>query len=193
MHSDLAVRAVTLSRRTPLAVSVLALAFFLAAPASRADDFGGRPSHAGIATDAPLLRLPSGRGDSAAVAEVVREFGRRIAAGDSAGAAALLASDAIVIESGGVESREGYISHHLPEDIAFRKAVPAADVTFGITVHGDVAWAYSTNISRGQFESRAVNSAGAELMVLSRRKKSKGRVPGWEIRAVHWSSRRITK
>jgi ketosteroid isomerase-like protein len=125
-------------------------------------------------------------GDSAAVARTVVRFHEALAAGDSAGALALLAPDATVLESGGVETRDEYRGHHLPSDIGFARAVQSARGPVRVTVRGDVAWAVSTNTARGEYRGRAVNSAGAELMVLTRAAEG---APGWRIRAIHWSSR----
>ena len=53
------------------------------------------------------------------------------------------------------------------------------------TVAGDAAWVTSTSTTVGSFNGRAVNSTGAELMVLS-----KDTAGEWRIRAIHWSSHR---
>ena len=63
-------------------------------------------------------------GDSSDVAATVDRFHAALSAGDSTGALALLADDAVILESGGVETRDEYRSHHLPADIAFAQAVP---------------------------------------------------------------------
>lgn len=122
--------------------------------------------------------------DSAAVAMVVRQFHEALAHRDSAGALALLADDVVVLEAGGLESRAEYRSHHLPADMAFAAAVPRTPGPLRVTLAGDVAWVASTSETTGTFDGRAVNSAGAELVVLSRSPA------GWRIRAIHWSSRR---
>ena len=121
--------------------------------------------------------------DSAAVAAVVAAYDRALQAGDSAAALALLAPDAVILESGSIETREEYRSHHLASDIAFARATQATPGVMRIVVQGDVAWASSTKTTTGQFRDRAVNSSGAELMVLTREPT------GWMIRAIHWSSR----
>jgi ketosteroid isomerase-like protein len=123
-------------------------------------------------------------GDSAAVAQVVERFHGALAAGDSAAALALLAPDVVVLESGGAETRDDYRAHHLPADMEFARAVPGTRGPTRVTVQGDVAWASSTSTTRGEFRGRAIDSAGAELVVLAR---SAG--GGWTIRAIHWSSR----
>jgi uncharacterized GH25 family protein/ketosteroid isomerase-like protein len=123
--------------------------------------------------------------DSAAVASVVDQYHRALASGDSAAVLRLLAPDATILESGGVETRAEYLSHHLPGDIAFARAVPRERGPIRVVVRGDVAWATSTSTSRGEYRGRAINSAGAELMVLTRTPE------GWKISAIHWSSRAL--
>jgi hypothetical protein len=54
-----------------------------------------------------------------------------------------------------------------------------------VNVSEDVAWAASTSTSTGEFRDRAINAAGAELMVLVRT------AGGWRIAAIHWSSRTL--
>ncbi len=121
--------------------------------------------------------------DSADVAGVVNAFHRALAAGDSAAAMALLAPDAIIQESGGVETRRDYAGHHLPGDIRFAQALPGVRSAQRVIVAGDVAWSTSTSTTKGRYRERDINSVGAEIMVLSR----VGTV--WRIRAIHWSSR----
>ena len=123
--------------------------------------------------------------DSAAVAAVVHQYHQALASGDSAAAMALLADDAVILESGGIETREEYRSHHLPGDIAFARAVTSERGPLAVKVRGDVAWAASTSTTRGQYRDRAINSAGAELVVLTRTPN------GWRISAIHWSSRNV--
>lgn len=121
--------------------------------------------------------------DSSAVAATVRAYHEALARGDSAVALRLLAADAVILEGGGRETREEYRSHHLPADIQFAQAVPAKRSVPQVTLSGDVAWASSTSTMQGTYRGQAVNSVGAELMVLSKT------AAGWVIRAIHWSSR----
>ena len=123
--------------------------------------------------------------DREAVLATVREFHEALARGDSAAVLKLLAPDVQVLESGDLETRDEYRSHHLAADIAYVRAVPGVP-TFGtVVVSGDVAWVVGTSRSTGTYHERAINSAGAELMVLSRTAE------GWRIRAIHWSSHAI--
>lgn len=120
--------------------------------------------------------------DSEAVATTVGAFHAALARGDGEAAMRLLAPDAVILESGGRESRDEYRNHHLAGDIQFAQAVPSQHGTPQVSVNGDLAWLSSTSITQGVFRGKAVNSAGAELVVLSRAGS------GWIIRAIHWSS-----
>ncbi len=128
--------------------------------------------------------LTASSADSAAVAAVVTRYHDALASGDSAGAVALLADDAIILESGGVESRAEYRSHHLASDIAFARAVKSVRGQLRVTIAGSTAWTWGTSIAQGTFNGRPINSNGAESMVLTRD------AGGWRIRSIHWSSAR---
>jgi ketosteroid isomerase-like protein len=122
--------------------------------------------------------------DSAAVLRTAGRFHEILSTGDTTGISAVLASDLRVLEGGSVENRGEYLSHHLSEDIAFARAVPAKRTSFSHTCEGDVAWLVSTSAATGKFNGRDINSVGAELLLLTRIPK------GWQIRAIHWSSAR---
>lgn len=119
----------------------------------------------------------------AEVKAVVDSFHWALQRGDSTAVLALLAPDAVILESGGAETRDEYRSHHLPADIAFARSVKQTRSPTSVAVRGDVAWTTATSTTRGEYRGQAVNSASVELMVLSRR------ADGWKIRAIHWSSR----
>src|SRR5258706_12742659 len=121
-----------------------------------------------LATLSVGVPAQSPEADSAAVTATVRAFHQALAAGDSAGALRLLAADAVILESGGRESRDEYAAHHLAEDIEFARAVPIERSGLQVTVSGDVAWVNSTSVMRGAYRNRAIDSPGVELMVLSR-------------------------
>ena len=120
--------------------------------------------------------------DSATIAGVVAQFHRALAAGDSAAVMRLLSSDVVILESGDSETRSHYEAEHLAADIAFSRATTSKRGAFRVVVAGDVAWVTSTDVTTGTYRGRAINSAGAEMMVLTRTPD------GWRIRAVHWSS-----
>lgn len=124
----------------------------------------------------------SSRADSVAVARVVDHFHELLFRGDSSAALALLAPDVVIMESGDIERLSDYRAHHLLADIAFAKAVPSTRGTMTVTISGDAAWVSSTSTTQGTYKDRTINSAGAELVVVTR-------VAGvWRIRAIHWSS-----
>lgn len=105
------------------------------------------------------------------------------AAGDSTAMVALLDEDAVILEGGGIETKLDFRAHHIAADIAYIRAVKVERGPVRVRVRGDAAWAASTRTAQGNVNGRAVNSAGAELMVLARTPA------GWKITAIHWSSR----
>jgi ketosteroid isomerase-like protein len=120
---------------------------------------------------------------AADVHRIVDAFHAGLKAGDTAGVMNLLASDVLLLEAGGIETRTEYESKHLPADVEFEKAVTTSAMPYRVTVVGDVAWAVNTSEYKGTFKDRPVDSVAVELMVLSRE------TAGWRIRAIHWSSR----
>ncbi len=165
--------------RSVIQIIAVATAITIGAPAAHAsvrDD-----AHASDSTRASTM--PATVTDSADVAGVVNAYHRALAAGDSAAAMTLLAPDAIIQESGSVETRSDYAGHHLPGDMRFAQALPGVRSAQRVVVVGDVAWSTSTSVTKGKYRDRDINSVGAELMVLTR-------VGGaWRIRAIHWSAR----
>ncbi len=122
--------------------------------------------------------------DAEAIAAVVDAYHRALASGNGDAALNLLSDDAIILESGGLETKAEYADHHLPGDMAFAQAVPRSRSEIHVTGHQDVAWAWSTSETQGTYREREINATGAELMVLVNTDD------GWRISAIHWSSRR---
>ena len=134
----------------------------------------------------PVPAAPAAGPDSAAILTVVDGFHAALAAGDSVRALSFLAPDAVILESGGLESRAEYAAHHLGADIAFSREVPSTRVTTEVFQDEGTAWVASVTTAKGTYRGREISSQGAELVVLSRTGS------GWQIRAIHWSSRRVT-
>jgi len=145
----------------------------------------------------PLLTAPvQAHGPSAAVtaqstlpatargaASVVEAFHRLLKSGNSNSAAALLASNALIYESGGVErSKAEYIEHHLPADAEFSKSTTRTVMSQSGEAIGDVAWIATESRTSGSYKGRAIDSVSTETMVLRRF----GKV--WKIVHIHWSS-----
>lgn len=147
----------------------------------------GRPAYAASLNDggrSSAARQPAADTADAAAVATLERFHRALAAGDRAGALALLAPDALIVESGEVQTRDEYAAHHLPADIAFARAIPGERQVVRAEQRGDAVWVTATSSTRGTFNGRAVDSAGAELAVLVRTPT------GWQIGAIHWSSHR---
>jgi ketosteroid isomerase-like protein len=119
----------------------------------------------------------------AEVEAVVAAYHEALAAGDSVAALALLADDVVILESGGIETKEQYRSGHLAGDIRFAQAVPRERGAMTVEIVGDVAWAWSSSVTVGRMGDREINAQGAELMVLAYEDAA------WRIKAIHWSSR----
>ena len=132
----------------------------------------------------PCLAVGAAAPDSTAITAAASSFHAALAAGDSVGALALLAPEAVVLESGDVETRAHYAAHHLAADIAFARALPGTRTVTGVRQQNDTAWLWAESSTVGTWDGKAIDSAGAELMVLTRHED------GWRIRAIHWSSRR---
>ncbi len=119
----------------------------------------------------------------AEVEAAVAAYHQALAAGDSVAALALLADDVVILESGGIETKEQYRSGHLAGDMRFAQAVPRERGAMTVEVVGDVAWAWSSSVTVGRMGDREINAQGAELMVLAYEGAT------WRIKAIHWSSR----
>jgi len=133
-----------------------------------------------VPSDTTAARQASAAGQ---IIAVVSEFHAALSTGDSATALRLLDQDAIILESGEVETRDEYRAHHLQADIEFARAVPSKRTVLSVTVVGDGGWIASKSENVGRIGTRSINSVGAELMVLRKRDT------GWKIAAIHWSSR----
>jgi ketosteroid isomerase-like protein len=135
-----------------------------------------------IAASRTVAQAPTSNTDSAAVAAVVERFHEALGEADSATALSLLHPDVVILESGELEMLADYRAHHLPADIEFSRAIPGERSPVRVAMRGDAAWVTSTSRTKGTFRGRAIDSAGAELMVLTRE------ADGWRIQAIHWSS-----
>ena len=139
----------------------------------------------------PCLLLPlaacgsaSGPEAEAAVTAVLDVFYGAMKKGDTAAAMNVIAPDALFVESGRLETRDEYEKNHLPADIAFEKQVDGKRGPLRITVKDDTAWVIAVTEFVGTFDGSPVNFESAQLAVLTR---ESGR---WQIRSIHWSSRR---
>jgi len=126
------------------------------------------------------LELPA---NVRAAGVVVEAFHAALERGDTRVAAGLLAKDALIYESGGVErDKAEYAAHHLAADATFAKAVKRVVTRRAGSADGRTAWIASESTAKGSFKDKPINSRSTETMVL-RRDRS-----GWRIVHVHWSS-----
>ena len=135
------------------------------------------------APQSPASAVPGGQTAAAAPVGVVTAFHIALASGDTAAALALMTEDAVIFESGGVESsRAEYAAHHLQADAAFSAAVSRKLISRVSGEEGDIGWVMSIETVAGTFRSRPINSQSTETMLLRR-------VEGhWRIAHIHWSS-----
>jgi ketosteroid isomerase-like protein len=139
---------------------------------------------AGMAMPTTVPSTTTAANDSADVAALVHRFHDALEQGDSVAAIGLLADDAEILESGSVETVADYRAHHLPADIALARAIKSTRSPLRVLVQGDLATSTATSVTKGTFRDRAIDSAGAELIVARRTPQ------GWRISAIHWSARR---
>jgi len=125
-------------------------------------------------------------GEAGAVAAALEKFHDALAHGDAKAAMALLAPDAVILESGAMETRAEYESHHLPEDVQFAQTVHSTRSDVRVKIDGKTAWLTSLSRTDGSFEGKPVNSSGVELAILTKT------IDGWRIRAIHWSNHRAS-
>lgn len=155
-------------------VNFFAFAAMLAVPASA---HVPAPRQAGSTALAPAAH------DAAATIDA---FHAALGKGDQAAAAALIAADALIYESGGVErSKAEYASHHLPADAAFASATKRTVTRRSGHAGGDLAWIATESTTTGTYKDRAINSVSTETMVLRRENGS------WRIAHIHWSSANV--
>jgi uncharacterized protein (TIGR02246 family) len=119
-------------------------------------------------------------------AAVVDAFGSAIAAGNIDAAAALLADDVLVLESGGAErSKAEYLAGHAAADAEFLKNAHVMRGQRTVRVVGDLAWVGTESmIHAAGADGLPLTLLSTETMVLQRA------AAGWRIVHIHWSSRK---
>lgn len=132
-------------------------------------------SMSSVAMSLPVVAKPA--------ADVVDRFHAALKRGDTATAASLLATDALIFESGGIErSKAEYASHHLAADAAFASATTHRMTRRSGSAVGNFAWIASEGTTTGNYKDRAIDSVSTETMVLRRTNGV------WQIMHIHWSS-----
>ncbi len=119
---------------------------------------------------------------SEAAAKVVENFHAALKQGNAKAALAQLSDDAIIFESGHMETRSEYANHHLEADIMFAKGVQRSVKGTTQQCVDSLCVIMQQSETVGKLKGKDVRSAGVETTVLRR----EGDI--WKIHHVHWSS-----
>jgi ketosteroid isomerase-like protein len=141
------------------------------------------PAHEPTAKAAEDNALPASARGAAATVDA---FHAALHRGDTRAAAALLADDALIFESGDAErSKAEYAAHHLPADAEFSKGVSSAVTRRAGSANGGFAWVATEGRTTGTYRGKALDEVTTETMLLRRMGKS------WKIAHIHWSSHAV--
>ena len=121
--------------------------------------------------------------DPADVEAAIESFYAAMKKADPKAAMAMIAPDAMFVESGRIETRQQYEESHLPADIDFEKQITGKRSPWQITVNGDTAWGIASTEYQGTFDGRDLAFVSRQLAVVTRGEDGK-----WLIRSIHWSS-----
>lgn len=117
------------------------------------------------------------------IAKALTDLETAIINNDAELAGKILHDDVTILEGGGMENKEQYLSHHFHSDGKFLSAMDSEEVSQEISIEGNMAWVTSTTKMKGTYSGREIDINSLELAVL---KKENG---NWKIIALHWSSR----
>jgi ketosteroid isomerase-like protein len=115
--------------------------------------------------------------------QVLEDFRMAIINNDQEKASELLAEDARILESGGIETKEEYLSHHFHSDGKFLSAMEREVKSQKVKSNENTAWVSTVSHMSGSYNDREISVNSAELAVLVKTDE------GWKISSVHWSSR----
>ncbi len=119
------------------------------------------------------------------IVQVLENFRMAIINNDQQKASALLADDARILESGGIETKVEYLSHHFQADGKFLRAMKREITSQQVQTKKQVAWISTTSTMTGTYKKRMIKMSSAELAVLVKTDD------GCKISALHWSSRNM--
>lgn len=117
------------------------------------------------------------------IAKALTDLETAIINNDAELAGKILHDDVTILEGGGMENKEQYLSHHFHSDGKFLSAMDSEEVSQEISIEGNMAWVTSKTKMKGTYSGREIDINSLELAVL---KKENG---NWKIIALHWSSR----
>ncbi|MCR9131283.1 MAG: nuclear transport factor 2 family protein [bacterium] len=117
------------------------------------------------------------------IAKALTDLETAIINTDAELAGKILHDDVTILEGGGMENKEQYLSHHFHSDGKFLSAMDSEEVSQEISIEENMAWVTSKTKMKGTYSGREIDINSLELAVL---KKENG---NWKIIALHWSSR----
>lgn len=159
-----------------LMMAIAAPAFAQSTPPSSSHD-----SHHAQAAPASTTDIPDA---ATSAVKQVDAFSKVLAAADLDRVKSLLAPEAIILESGGVErSREEYLDHHAKSDAAFLGGAHVSVLSRTARVDGNLAWVATESEIHTSKDSKPLTLLSTETMILSDRSGD------WQIVHIHWSSR----
>jgi len=120
--------------------------------------------------------------DEADVKAAIESFYAAMKKGDAKAAMAMIAPDAMFVESGRRETRQQYEENHLPADIDFEKDNTGTRGPWSFRINGDTAW----GIASTTYDAATPPFVSTQLAVVTRGEDGK-----WLIRSIHWSSMRL--
>lgn len=132
----------------------------------------------------PVNKPGSATDDGQQALEVLKDFKSAIINNNKQKASELLTKDARILESGGIETKEEYLSHHFHSDGKFLSEMERDVLAQNIKTNDSTAWISTTSQMSGTYNDREISINSAELAVFVKRDGV------WKISAVHWSSRR---
>lgn len=163
--------------------SAIALMMAIAAPAcaQSAQPPSSHDTHHAQADSSSTTDIP----DAAInVVKQVDAFGQALALADFDRVKSLLAPDAIILESGGVErSRSEYLNHHAKSDASFLADAHVSVLSRTARVDGNLAWVATESEVHASKGNKPLTLLSTETMILGNRSGD------WQIVHIHWSSR----
>ena len=131
---------------------------------------------------------PSGKADipesAIVVVNQVDTFNKALASADFDRVKSLMAPEAIILESGGVErSRDEYLGHHAKSDASFLAGAHVNVLSRTARINGDLAWVATESEVHAAKGNKPLTLLSTETMILGKR------AGDWRIVHIHWSSR----
>lgn len=109
-------------------------------------------------------------------------FHHALEEGNEQAALRWLSADALILEGGGVETRDEYASHHLGSDMAFLSAMNSERLSRDIQAGDDLVTIITRSRLTGTFKDKEIDVVSSETAVLTQAGDD------WQIQHLHWSS-----